>query len=139
MDFVVFSGLDGQLRLLPNHSCDDRCVWRGFGPEDAMNPSPEDPDWIERAFSYEFEHASHFFKIERRSRREPVTWVAVSDWGVLDHVSLDFVYEPMPSSRTEEFVHATRFPTKEAAYDALRRFWAAHDFVGSGYKPRLSL
>lgn len=74
----------------------------------------------------------HRITIEARGHN---SW-AICQYGmVLDHANAEWVFEPMPSHRTEVFVRATRFKTAEAAFAALalwraeRRLWCeAHGF-----------
>lgn len=46
-------------------------------------------------------------------------WAIFKDNYVLDTTTKEWVYEPLPSSRSEEFKERTRFDTEEGAY----MFW----------------
>lgn len=54
-------------------------------------------------------------------RRSDCTWAVVDGNHVLDK-SGSFVYEPLPSSRSEEFLEATRYNSAEEAYEAWETF-----------------
>lgn len=86
--------------------------------------------WEEHASVYLFEVAQRTFTIERRSK---TTWVVASFGFVLDPGLIEFVYESMPSNRTDEFIKATRFKTKEEAYAQLQRYLETHERKGPGW------
>lgn len=87
-----------------------------------------DVDWEAHAEDYSFEKDQRRFHIARRSN---ATWVVMSEGRfVLDPKLIEFVYEPFPSSRTEEFINATRFKSKEEAFTQLERYWGTHERKG---------
>jgi hypothetical protein len=51
--------------------------------------------------------------------RGPSQWAIFKDNCVFDTVSKEWVYEPLPSSRSDEFKERTRFETEAGAY----MFW----------------
>lgn len=93
-------------------------------------------NWEDHASVYTFEVEQRTFTVERRSKS---TWVVSSnDRFVLDPKLIEFVYESMPSSRTDEFIKATRFKTKEKAYAQLKRYLKTHERKGPGWVRKAS-
>lgn len=84
--------------------------------------------WLGHASVFQFrlrrdehEHNDFVFGVEQKSRSLWAVTVTVHG-SVLDKKSNEFVYEPFPSNRTEEFLKRTRFRTKESALKALQKF-----------------
>ena len=50
------------------------------------------------------------------------TWVVENSGHVLSKTTLDFIYEPMPSSRTDEFLQDTRFSNPNQAYEYYQKY-----------------
>lgn len=92
-------------------------------------------DWEAHAEDYSFEKDQRRFHIARRSNS---TWVVCDGRFVLDPELIEFVYEPFPSNRTEEFINATRFKSKEEAYAQLERYWDTHEQKGPGWVRKAS-
>jgi hypothetical protein len=90
-----------------------------------------DVDWEAHVEDYSFEKDQRTFHIARRSKS---TWVVMPEFRfVLDPKLIEFVYEPFPSNRNKEFIHDTRFKSKEKAYAQLERYWGTHERKGPGW------
>jgi hypothetical protein len=83
--------------------------------------------WEDHASVYTFEVEQRTFTVERRSKS---TWVVASTGFVLHPGIIEFIYEPFPSNRTDEFIDTTRFKTKEKAYAQLKRYLKTHERKG---------
>ena len=81
-------------------------------------------DWLAHASTFTFERDRDSFEVVRRSAHR---WAVAWNGFVLHKDEMEFGYEPLPSARTQEFLSATRFRTKEAAYRALTRWWRTHE------------
>lgn len=55
------------------------------------------------------------------SLRPPVLWAVRSTFGVLSREG-EFEYEPLPSSRSEDFLQRCRFDSAQEAFDAWQRY-----------------
>jgi hypothetical protein len=77
------------------------------------------PDWLSVATQFMF--GRELF-IEARDQRDGTRlWVAMRYGGTLNEDG-EWEYEPIPSSRDEDYKQRTRLTTKELAYDRLVRF-----------------
>lgn len=94
------------------------------------------PEWDRHACQYLFRRSKYdtYFINATRYDQEgiPESWALYHDGFVLDKNLEEFIYEPLPSNRTEEFLASTRFDTKEAAYEAMLRHWDLQYFKTRG-------
>lgn len=83
--------------------------------------------WIKRATSFVIRpdvSGYEVVKITRRVQQDQTTkWAVENGAQVMSRLDGTWLYEPMPSNRTDEFIALTRFNTKEEALRCFESFY----------------
>lgn len=95
-----------------------------------------DADWLKLATSFEirlrFDENNYNDAVYHIERRSKDTWAVISSGRfALSKSTYDFIYESMPSHRTEEFIADTRFPDLPTAWRHFLGYLDHHE-VGPG-------
>lgn len=81
---------------------------------------------------YAIEYEWVTFVSARRQKDGTLKWVVEEIGTVMDKNTGKFEYEPMPSSRTDEFKERTRFDSAEEAHRTYKRFYPKDNLDGPG-------
>lgn len=95
-----------------------------------------DAEWLDMALEFglpvEGARSGEYIIKTMRQRDSSVKYV-VQNWSsVLSKKTHDWVYQPMPSSRTEKFLEKTRFDTRDEAYTAFLKWKAKYEKQNKG-------
>jgi len=83
---------------------------------------------------YAIEYEWVTFISARRQKDKTIKWVVEEIGTVMDKNTGKFEYEPMPSSRTDEFLERTRFDSAEEAHNAYKKFYPEDNLDGPATK-----